>query len=143
MEPTFKVNAFILAEKVPYQEINIGDIIANQTEQYDKWVVHRVIDKKMVNGKTIALMTKGDNNELVDVQGATADSYKFKVIWHTNAFVPLITVLFGTLTNIKIKILKIGISILIVFVTGGLVGKQFWILINQIMKGAKSHDNNK
>lgn len=141
MEPSLKVNALILTYKTPFNEIREGDIVANDTEQYDKWVVHRVYDIKVSNNKTLALMTKGDNNDISDLQGATADTYRFKVIGYTNTLVPIITIVFGTLTSFKIRMLKVFMSTVFVLVTGMTAGKYFWRMINKILKGVKRYDN--
>ncbi len=141
MEPTLKVNALILTYKTPFNEIKEGDIVANDTEQYDKWVVHRVYDVKVSGGQNLALMTKGDNNDVADLQGATEDTYRFKVIGYTNIFVPIITIFFGTLTSFKIRLLKVLVATVFILLTGTIAGKQFWILINHLLKGVKQYDN--
>lgn len=57
MEPTIKVGEVITIKNVPFAEVKEGDIVVFWSNQYQVYIVHRVID--IVGGNK--LVTKGDN----------------------------------------------------------------------------------
>lgn len=73
---SFKAGSFVVTKKVPYEDINEGDVIVFQGE--DKLIIHRV-DKINEDGSFI---TKGDNNDDPDDNPVTRENYQAKMIKH-------------------------------------------------------------
>lgn len=144
MAPELVTNALVITHKTPINEITKGDIIQYKSPEYGQ-VMHRVQYINMSEGKVIALATKGDNNELYDMYVATQTSYRAEVVCYSNEVAPLITLIFGsfiTINYVRVVTGVIVIGLLVVLVLGT-VTRFIDKVIKKIMKGAKSHDNNK
>jgi len=79
MIPVIKPNDMIIVQQTSIDSINEGDIIAFDSHQEFGIVAHRVIEK-WEKDDTIALDTKGDNNENADPWYVTDDDLIGKVI---------------------------------------------------------------
>lgn len=134
MEPTINTNAVIITYKTPFEEIGIGDIVATETDENTKLVVHRITDSKIINNAKY-FITKGDNNDFIDIWGTTEETYKMKVVSYINFIAPILTLIFARLTSFKIRLLKVVISILLVFIIGLFAEKRFWGYLNKNVKG--------
>ncbi|MGD9605252.1 MAG: signal peptidase I [Bacilli bacterium] len=72
MEPTIMIGDIIIAKKIAYEDVNELDIIVFYSEQYQKYIVHRIIDTDDNN----EFVTKGDNPEApIDDVTVTPDNY--------------------------------------------------------------------
>lgn len=63
MIPTIQIGDVVLVHST--EDANIGDVIAFKRQS--KIIVHRVVDEKKINGKTM-YQTKGDNNNIADLE---------------------------------------------------------------------------
>lgn len=95
MEPTIKSKTYVLYHKVSYKSVKTGDIIIYYNSDEDKYIIHRVVAK--VENKNIVsiyddtlidscnylitnqeennfLITKGDNNALIDTVITTSNN---------------------------------------------------------------------
>lgn len=78
MEKTISVGDIVILKKCGVDEIEIGDIIQYQKENFT--IVHRVISKYEENGK-ILFITKGDNNNTPDKEPVTESQILAKEIF--------------------------------------------------------------
>ena len=80
MNPTFKTGSIIYYEKVPMEDIKVGDIIT--FELNNKYISHRVnsIDNNLYE-------TKGDANNIADATKIEYNNIKGKVV---NIYIPYI-----------------------------------------------------
>ena len=89
MEPVIKVNSIVVLEPVNFNDLQEGDIIRyNSNNGYS--VMHRVI-KKTVS----YVVTKGDNNELVDSLPVFPQQVTGRVVSIHNEYANIITKIFG------------------------------------------------
>ena len=73
MAPAFYRGDIVIVEKTNFiwinefnpENVNIGDIVVYNAEWYPNPVIHRVINKTIINGTTYFTI-KGDNNEVPD-----------------------------------------------------------------------------
>ena len=87
MEPVFYRGDIVAVEKtnlLGIQEFNpkdvqVGDIVVYNAKWFNQPVIHRIIDIKEINGKTVYEI-KGDNNNRSDPYYVTADQIEAKVI---------------------------------------------------------------
>ena len=87
MEPVFYRGDIVAVEKtnlLGIQEFNpkdvqVGDIVVYNAKWFNQPVIHRIIDIKEINGKTVYEI-KGDNNNRSDPYYVTADQIQAKVI---------------------------------------------------------------
>lgn len=78
MEKELSIGDIAIIKKCNANDINVGDIIEYQMEEYT--VVHRVIEKKQKNG-SFSFVTKGDNNSSPDKDEVTESQLIGKVIF--------------------------------------------------------------
>ena len=87
MEPVFyrgdivdveKTNLLGIQEFNP-KDVQVGDIVVYNAKWFNQPVIHRIIDIKEINGKTVYEI-KGDNNNRSDPYYVTADQIQAKVI---------------------------------------------------------------
>ncbi|HNZ50579.1 MAG TPA: signal peptidase I [Bacilli bacterium] len=77
MEPTIMVGDIIIAKQVAFEEVQVEDIIVFYSTEYQKYFVHRVIDKDENND----YITKGDNPRApIDEEPVTRDNFYGVVI---------------------------------------------------------------
>lgn len=74
MEPTLHGGDVVFVAKRPIEKVVVGDIIDTYWDGAGLNVCHRVIDRKIVNGKVV-LITKGDANTVRDVHVTTEENY--------------------------------------------------------------------
>lgn len=87
MEPVFYRGDIVAVEKtnlLGIQEFNpkdvqVGDIVVYNAKWFNQPVIHRIIDIKEINGKTVYEI-KGDNNNRSDPYYVTADQIQAKVV---------------------------------------------------------------
>ena len=69
MEPIIKIKDAVIVRRVSnIDELSVGDVVtyrAMDEAYYGILITHRIVDKRVENGKTI-FVTKGDNNQTVD-----------------------------------------------------------------------------
>ena len=84
MEPFIKVYDVIIDRKIKEnEELKIGDVITFYSSTLDTngyTITHRIYDIKNVDGKTYYI-TKGDNNQSVDVGSITRENIVGKVVY--------------------------------------------------------------
>ena len=78
MEPNLSVGDVVLVQKCNPDEIEIGTIIEYKRKDFS--VIHRVIEKRQVEGKTL-FITKGDNNDQPDNDPVREDQIQGRVIF--------------------------------------------------------------
>ena len=87
MEPFIKVYDVIIDRKLkPNDELKVGDVITfySSTLNTDGYTItHRIYDIKISEGKTYYI-TKGDNNQSVDVGSITRDNIVGKMVYKIN-----------------------------------------------------------
>ena len=87
MEPFIKVYDVIIDRKVkPNEELKVGDVItfyssSLNTDGYT--ITHRIYDIKISDGKTYYI-TKGDNNQSVDVGSISRENIVGKMVYKIN-----------------------------------------------------------
>ncbi len=87
MEPAFYRGDIVAVQKsdlLGIQEFNpkdvqVGDIVVYNAKWFDQPVIHRVINTKEINGKTMYEI-KGDNNNRSDPYYVSADQIQAKVM---------------------------------------------------------------
>lgn len=90
MEPAIMTNSLVIVEDVPFEEIEVGDIIRYDSHQMGYSVIHRVM--------TVGdgwVCTKGDNNPTMDRWIVTSDMYNGKVSSIHNGAAPFVSLIFG------------------------------------------------
>lgn len=119
MEPTLRTNSLIIIKDYPIEGVEVGDIvqIMRLDGLDDKDVIHRVIEIKD-NGN---MLTKGDNNKVMDSWVVDKDNYGGKVVATCNEVAPVISFLFGDFKSIDTTRLVRGFGILVVIAILGLV----------------------
>jgi signal peptidase len=80
MEPAIKTGAIVLVKQMPVKQIVKGDIINFETSGTS--VTHRVYEIKNT-GNQLTFVTKGDANNIPDVDPVSSDQIKGKVIFRT------------------------------------------------------------
>ncbi|MEM2094554.1 MAG: signal peptidase I [Candidatus Bathyarchaeia archaeon] len=66
MNPTFLDGDLLVIRGEPAETITVGTVIVfHSPNEYDRFIVHRVVDIIVSNGQ-VSFVTKGDNNWLVD-----------------------------------------------------------------------------
>lgn len=75
MSPLYEVNTLIFAKKVSFNKLNNYDVIVYINSNGNK-VTHRIVEIDKDNKQVI---TKGDNNEFVDILPVDKDSIAGKV----------------------------------------------------------------
>ena len=103
MEPVFYRGDIVAVEKtnlLGIQEFNpkdvqVGDIVVYNAKWFNQPVIHRIIDIKEINGKTVYEI-KGDNNNRSDPYYVTADQIQARVLkWGDN---PVVIPYIGTIS---------------------------------------------
>jgi signal peptidase I len=79
MEPAIKTSAIILVKQTPVNQIVKGDVINFETSGIS--VTHRVYEIKNTDNK-LTFITKGDANNIPDVDPVSPDQIKGKVIFN-------------------------------------------------------------
>jgi signal peptidase I len=77
MMPEIYQGDIVIIKKCNANDVNVGDIIEYQTEDYN--IIHRIIEKKQNNGNFI-FTTKGDNNKQPDSDPVNENQLIGKVI---------------------------------------------------------------
>ena len=77
MEPTISIDDIVIVKKVDKKELTKGDIITFKTN--NEIITHRIIDKDLTNGQ-LFYTTKGDNNEVSDIQNIEFNHIEGKYI---------------------------------------------------------------
>ena len=80
MEPEIHVGDSVIAKKVKYDTLQIGDDVVYYSEALDIYIVHRIIREEAEG-----FVTKGINNPTEDEGYVTEDNFISKVTWHGNA----------------------------------------------------------
>lgn len=111
MEPTIMTNSLLIVSDMPYEDIQVGDIILINTAKHGL-VIHRAVDRV-----GDCFITKGDNNELEDDWIVSKDIYKGKVESIHNEVAGFITFLFGDFTKLMGFRLFTGFIILALLIT--------------------------
>lgn len=99
MVPTLEVYSMTLVKDCEIDEVEIGDIIIYDDTERNISIIHRVIDRKEIDGE-IYLETKGDHNERSDGFKTNKDNIKGKVkyIWNWTAPIFSMVLVPGTTT---------------------------------------------
>lgn len=79
MEPKIHTGSLIFIK--PIKEYNIGDIVTKTTEEKNVTITHRIIEKEIIEGKTM-FVTKGDANNIGDNEKVPAETILGKVFLH-------------------------------------------------------------
>ena len=103
MEPTIPVGSLIIVEDAEPTELAEGDIIAFTSN--GSVISHRVVENHVVNGEVV---TKGDANEVNDVNPIPYANIIGKVKWH----IPVIGQLMELLSSMMAKIYMIGVIVI-------------------------------
>lgn len=74
MEPTLIPKSTVVLKQCGIDEVKVGDIIGFYDVTINSDVVHRVVEIKSENG-TICLVTKGDNNKVIDNNVVTNENF--------------------------------------------------------------------
>ena len=77
MQPNLNINDLVIVKKCKINEINENDIITYKKN--NKIISHRIIKKEYYKGKII-FTTKGDNNEIEDMEKVTMENIYGKVV---------------------------------------------------------------
>jgi len=77
MEPTINIDDIIIVKKVDKLDIKANDIITFKIEE--EVVTHRVIDFKVIDNNIIYI-TKGDGNEVTDIQNVRYENIEGKYV---------------------------------------------------------------
>ena len=77
MEPTINIDDIVIVKTVDRFDIQIDDIITFKIDE--EIVTHRVIDFKVINNDVI-YVTKGDSNEVTDMQDVRYENIEGKYI---------------------------------------------------------------
>ena len=129
MDPVIPVNAIVMVENVPFEELEVGDIIT-YASPLGYSVIHRIVDKRWTinidsDGGHYYLRTKGDANASMDNVRVTEDMYNGKVTTIYTEAVPFMSFVFGKfdMDNVGKSILRIliGFVILALLVTAVLL----------------------
>lgn len=75
MEPTITSSSYVLFKKISFDDVEVGDIIVYKSNEQDKYIIHRVVEKY-----NDYLITKGDNNIISDTERITSDMVYGKYI---------------------------------------------------------------
>lgn len=81
MEPEIHVGDSVIAKKVKYDTLAIGDDVIYYSESLDIYIVHRIIRYD----EGLGFKTKGINNSTEDKDYVTENNFISKVTWHGNA----------------------------------------------------------
>lgn len=115
---SFKAGSFVILKKVPFESIEVEDIIVFQDNSTHKLIIHRVIE---IN-EDGSLVTKGDNvNAPIDSIETTKDNYQAKMIKSFSFFG-----LGSKIGSYQLMILAILIVVLIVYI----VYQVFYLIIH-------------
>ncbi|HEY8395366.1 MAG TPA: signal peptidase I [Bacilli bacterium] len=120
MEPTIKVGEIITIKSVPFSDIEEGNIIVFWSQEYQRYICHRVVD--IEDGK---LFTKGDNPRAgIDKEFVTEKNY-FGVVRS-----------FGKYLNIGIILLQYRDVVygLIIFLFAIVIVKEIVNIVNNVKK---------
>jgi signal peptidase I len=67
MEPGLPPGTLIVVKPTPIEEIRVGDVVTFQLRSGEPILVtHRVVERSVSSNGEVALVTKGDNNDLPD-----------------------------------------------------------------------------
>lgn len=136
MEPVIMTNGLLITDtSFPFKDIEVGDIILFEAG-IGRYVNHRV-HQVGVTDEGKAVMTVGDSNMMVDAWVTTEDEYIGKVVFNTNIFEPIISLLCGDIVEDSTarKVVGTGIALIVVI---GLVVIVFWDKIRKIKIRRKS-----
>ncbi|MEO7005592.1 MAG: signal peptidase I [Terrimesophilobacter sp.] len=87
MEPALPPGTLVVVKPTPLNEIGLGAVLTYQIHSGDPAVVsHRVIARSVSTNGSTAFVTKGDNNDLADVDPVTAAQVR-GTVWYS---VPLL-----------------------------------------------------
>ena len=110
MEPEYSTHAIVIIKQDPYEEVQLGDVVAFKPEQLGgSGAMHRVIEQTPQG-----LITKGDNNDFADDGTVTLENYVGRAIWHTNALAGYIDKLMKPNGVLKFLVLPLGGIILLI-----------------------------
>lgn len=79
MNPAIKKGTLAIIDKGDINNIEIGDIICYKDTNNNKDIVHRVIEKEILDTQEVILRTKGDNNLSADNIEVTTKNYIGKI----------------------------------------------------------------
>ena len=79
MSPAIKKGTLAIIDKYDINNIEIGDIICYTDTKNNRDIVHRVVEKNIVDIHGIVIRTQGDNNRSVDNIEVTTENYIGKV----------------------------------------------------------------
>lgn len=86
MVPTFMGGERYLIEAAPFEAIREGDVIVVWWPAKGLNVVHRAISiKRAANGQAVAIVTKGDANQVRDPYLCTPENYVGRAVWPPNS----------------------------------------------------------
>lgn len=133
MEPNYKVNSIVIVKKSNFNDVKEGDIIAFSSKMLSgKNVFHRATEITEQG-----IITKGDNNDSIDQEFVTEETFIGTETFHTNALVGITTELLKPYGFVKIIILPIAIIILLVlgikFIAKGSKKKTVLILCSNLL----------
>lgn len=112
MEPTFYKNDLAIVKSCNTEELKIGDIIT--FEQDDRIISHRISEIVKEKGK-MQFVTKGDNNEVVDLELVDAEKIYGKVVFVIPKIGKIVNYIQNVRGFINVCILIIIICILVNF----------------------------
>lgn len=103
MSPAIKKGTLAIIDKYDINNIEIGDIICYTDTKNNRDIVHRVVEKNIVDTHGIVIRTQGDNNKSVDNIEVTVENYIGKV----GIYIYIIDIIVEILPKIIIAICSI------------------------------------
>ena len=76
MEPTIKQGSLVFIKDVPYEDLQIDDVICFRPNNGNSKVTHRIVEKD----ENDEFITKGDANNASDVGTVSKDEFEGKVV---------------------------------------------------------------
>ena len=112
MEPTFYKNDLAIVKSCNTEELKVGDIITFKQE--DRVISHRISEIVKEKGEE-QFVTKGDNNEVADIEPVDAQNIYGKVVFVIPKIGKIVNYIQNVRGFINICILIIMICILVTF----------------------------
>jgi signal peptidase I len=122
MEPNVQTGSIVVVKNVPVHQIQKGDVIT-YTSKNGTSITHRVVEIKS-SENNISLVTKGDLNNIPDVDPISENQIKGKV---------LVSIPYIGYMSIWMKTPK-GFSILVILPALFIIGSEIWNILTEYEK---------
>ena len=125
MEPTYDIGSVVIVRPVDTDELAIGDVITFQPVSDDPRLTTHRIDGFAFGAEGKQFVTKGDNNDTVDLEPVTADQVQGEV-WYSVPLVGYVSVwLAGGWVRTAINLFAVALLLYGgVLLAGGLVDRR-------------------